>query len=171
MPIPLVWLGIGIGALVASDQWHKTRHRSRVQYYPGETDIPVQPQNGAVVCCGIYGAFDHSGIWVDGMIIERAGNGLVRAISPAKFIARRSGRQIFVACDEQGEVLAGENVAERAAEQIYQFAGYHLLKNNCHQFVSLCIDATPRTVTFFSDLNQLLAHQYQSRISWHPAII
>ncbi|ALS99945.1 hypothetical protein [Lacimicrobium alkaliphilum] len=171
MPIPLVWLGLGIGAVVASGQWRKAANRSQIQHYPGEIDIPVRPQNGAVVCCGIYGAFDHSGIWMDDVIIERAGNGLVRAISPARFIARRSGKQIFVACDAQGKVLADAEVGYRAVAQIYHYANYHLLNNNCHQFVSSCLHETPARVTFFSELNNLLVRRYANRISWHPAII
>lgn len=170
MPIPLVWLGLGIGALVASGHWQKAANRGHIQHYPGEIETPVRPQDGAVVCCGIYGAFDHSGIWVDDMIIERSGNGLVRAISPARFIARRSGKQIFVACDEQGKVLADADVASHAASQIYQYADYHLLKNNCHQFVADCLSTSSNKVTFFSELNQMLATHYQSRLSWHPAL-
>lgn len=171
MPIPLVWIGLGVGALLASGQWQKTANRSQVQCYPGETDIAVRPQDGAVVCCGIYGAFDHSGIWMDDAIIERAGNGLVRAISPARFIASRSGRRVFVACDEQGKVLADTQSGQRAAEQIYHYADYHLLNNNCHQFVASCLHNHPPRVTFFSELNRLLAQRYGSRISWHPAIL
>ncbi|GGD73332.1 hypothetical protein [Lacimicrobium alkaliphilum] len=171
MPIPLVWLGLGIGAVVASGQWQKAANRSQVQHYPGEIDVPVRPQNGAVVCCGIYGAFDHSGIWMEDGIIERAGNGLVRAISPARFIARRSGRTIFVACNEQGHVVTDATTGRRAAEQIYHYADYHLLNNNCHQFVASCLQDSPSRVTFFSQLNRILAGHYGSRISWHPAII
>ncbi|WP_088331398.1 hypothetical protein [Lacimicrobium sp. SS2-24] len=171
MPIPLLWLGLGAGALFATQQWHKDRQRHQIKFHPGETDVAVRPQNGAVVCCGIYGAFDHSGIWVEDNVIERAGNGLVRAISPQRFTARRSGNTIFVACGEEGEVLADPSVAEKAAAQVYQYEDYHLLKNNCHQFVAGCLTPNQHSITFFSELNQLLSAHYHCRLSWHPILL
>ncbi|GAB3016227.1 C40 family peptidase [Bowmanella dokdonensis] len=169
MALPLIWLGLGIGALVAGQKLDKSRHRNHVQHFPGEISHPVAPLNGSVVCCGIYGVFDHSGIWLEGNIIERAGNGLVRAISPERFLARRSGERIFVLCDEAGEPLGNEQAAQRAAGQIFQYADYHLLRNNCHQFVWSCLGHHREPVVLFSELNRLLAGHYQTRLSWHPA--
>ena len=169
MALPLIWLGLGIGALVAGQQLEKSRHRCHVQHFPGEITLPVVPKNGSVVCCGIYGVFDHSGIWLDGHIVERAGNGLVRAISPERFLARRSGERIFVLCDAQGQALGNEAAAERAGKQIFQYADYHLIRNNCHQFVWACLGHHREPVVLFSELNRLLASHYQCRLSWHPA--
>jgi hypothetical protein len=46
----------------------------------------VIPINGSVVCCGIFGALTHTGLWVNGGIIELSGSGLVRTVSPERFI-------------------------------------------------------------------------------------
>ena len=46
----------------------------------------VIPVNGSVVCCGICGALTHTGLWVNGGIIELSGSGLVRTVSPERFI-------------------------------------------------------------------------------------
>lgn len=48
---------------------------------------------GAIVCCGVGGVLEHTGIWTeDNMIIEFDGNGLIKPISPTRFIKERSGK-------------------------------------------------------------------------------
>ena len=42
----------------------------------------VAPINRSVVCCDIFGALTHTGLWVNGGIIELAGSSLVRSVSP-----------------------------------------------------------------------------------------
>ncbi|GAA0344552.1 lecithin retinol acyltransferase family protein [Bowmanella denitrificans] len=170
MPIPLVWLGLGLGALAAGRSLHKASQQS-VLHHPGDFTETVIPQNGAVVCCGVFGIFDHTGIWMDGSIIELNGNGLVRAISPQRFLENRSGDLIYVACADDGTVLGDEQIASRAVARVFEYADYHLLRNNCHRFVLSCCDPLAEHITLFSELNQNLTRHYARQISWRPALI
>lgn len=173
MAIPLIWLGAAAAATyVGLKHGHKiSQSRGIVDSFPGDSEVPVAPKNGAVVCCEVYSVLDHTGIWVDGSIVELNGNGLVRAISPERFLAERSGEHIFIACDEYDEPLITHNTHERAISHVYQYRDYDLLKNNCHRFVwemvtgneSYAVDSMTR----FTDLNQNLSRLHDSVISWH----
>lgn len=170
MPVPLIWLGAGLtGVMMARSAVRKQGNDlTRVAVYPGEAQQQVKPVNGAVVCCGIFGAFEHSGIWLDDHIVELKGNGLVRAVSPQRFISSRSGRQIFVCCDKQGIPLSLDGIAERTQQQIFTYQAYHLVKNNCHKFCASMIAGKPVTVTTFYDLNQFLNCFYHTMLAWYP---
>jgi len=76
MPLPLVWIGAGIAALAAGNQLLKEHQRSEgiTASFPGDDPTRVVPKDGAIVCCGIYEVFEHSGIWIDGRIVELRGN-------------------------------------------------------------------------------------------------
>lgn len=173
MPIPLLWLGAGLGSLALGHHLHKEQQRNRltVGRFPGEDSVKVKPQNGAVVCCGIYGVFEHSGIWFDDQIIELKGNGLIRAISPQRFLANRSGEQIYVACNAQRQVLVKSECASRAVSMIFNYAPYDLFKNNCHRFSWQCVSGQSDMVTQFSDLNDRLAESFLTPVHWQPAAI
>ncbi|GGO72919.1 hypothetical protein [Bowmanella pacifica] len=169
MPLPLLWLGVGLGALAAGK--HLARHQVRhsVLHHPGESAQSVLVADGAVVCCGVFGVFDHSGIWMDGNVIELNGNGLIRAVSPQRFLANRSGNTIYVACDSAGNVLADALAAERAAARLFEYSAYDLLRNNCHQFVQSCLVPQGECVTLFNELNLSLARHFRQPLSWRPA--
>lgn len=170
MALPLLWLGAGAAALFAAAKVSELEQKrsGRVARFPGECSIQVEPMDGAIVCCGIYGIFDHSGIWLDGNIIELKGNGLIRGISAERFMQNRSGDTIYVACGESLTPLIGEDVASRASSQLYQYREYDLFKNNCHRFVHQCLTNNNNGVTSFSDLNASLADYFQSSIHWQP---
>ncbi|WP_416308380.1 hypothetical protein [Neptunicella sp. SCSIO 80796] len=171
MPIPLLWLGAGLGSLALGHHIHKEQQRSRytVGYFPGEDHLMVTPRNGSVVCCGIYGVFEHSGIWFDDQIIELKGNGLIRAISPARFLANRSGERIFVACDAQKQPLLERQCANRAVARIFNYDRYDLFQNNCHRFTWQCVSGQSTKVTQFSDLNDKLSELFSTPVHWQPA--
>lgn len=172
MPIPLLWLGAGLAAGYSALRYADKEHANRQSMgaSPGTTTTPVAPGDGSIVCCGIYGVFEHTGIWVDGRIIELAGNGLVRAVSPERFLQHRSGEHIFVACNEAGEPLAEDAVACRAAHKVYTYMPYNLIDNNCHQLCASLITDSQASLTGFGELNNLMAACYQSKVFWQPAV-
>jgi hypothetical protein len=78
----------------------------------------VKPEIGAIVCCGVGGILDHTGIWVgDNTIVELDGNGLIKAISVQRFTKKRSGKHNFIACDSTAKPIA----SELAQQQIFQY--------------------------------------------------
>ena len=201
MALPLLWLGAAALSAMAvkelSDDRNKIQikrrrsykaqalsmlneHESPVALYPSDilTSIDknnitkVKPKVGAIVCCGIGGILDHTGIWVgDDTIIELDGNGLIKPISSNRFIKERSGKQIYILCDSLGEPLAIESVAKNAIEQIYQCIDYHLVDNNCHQFVWQCFNSSTTKknstqVSTFKQLNIQLAHCFNRVLYW-----
>ncbi|NMP32544.1 hypothetical protein HII17_13340 [Thalassotalea sp. M1531] len=191
MPLPLFWLGAAaVSALavkeLADDRKKQQKNRDRsyrptslseldkhespVGIYPSEifnTEQKVKPTVGSIVCCGIGGILDHTGIWVgDDTIIELDGNGLIKPISPSRFTKERSGNKIFVACDSKANPLSSELAAQRAIEQIYQYLDYHLIENNCHQFIWHCIAPNDTGLTTFKQLNQRLAKLHNKKVYW-----
>ncbi|GGW88978.1 hypothetical protein [Alteromonas halophila] len=172
MALPLVWLGVGLtawaGTQIAREKQVSDGH---IKHFPGEDSTMVKPQDGTVVCCGIYGVFQHTGIWVDDHIIERHGNGLVRAISPRRFLANRSGSRIYAACDEHHTPLIANGAADRAVSRIYEYADYDVIDNNCHRFTLACTGATSTNVTRFAQFNAALSQQFATVIHWQPCAI
>ncbi|MCV2884126.1 hypothetical protein OE749_05425 [Aestuariibacter sp. AA17] len=171
MPAPLVWLGLGLASLYASDSLTKAyqRTKGRVVYYPGESELPVKPVNGAVVTCGIFGVFDHTGIWCDDHIVELKGNGLIRGVSPERFLHGRSGEKIYVACDQADQPLIAPEAFQRASEQLFQYSRYHVLDNNCHRFVWQCLSGQRERLTRFTELNTRMCQHFSTPIHWHVA--
>ena len=71
MPVPLIWLGAGLAALYAGVKYSDSQaYRGAVAHMPGESDLGVLLLDGCIVSCGVFGVFDHCGIWIDGNIIE-----------------------------------------------------------------------------------------------------
>ncbi|NQZ23008.1 MAG: hypothetical protein HRT53_13250 [Colwellia sp.] len=191
MPLPLLWLGAAaISALAVKEladdrkkQQRKRRyyrgvqtldslkrHESPVVTYPTDlfsTEQKVKPAVGAIVCCGIGGLLDHTGIWMgDNTIIELDGNGLIKPISVQRFTKERSGKNIFVACDSQGNPMTSELAANRAHQQIFQCHDYHMIDNNCHQFIWQCFKPKDSNLTTFKELNVRLANFFDRKIYW-----
>lgn len=191
MPLPLLWLGAAaVSALtiksLADDRKSQQQKRSRysraqtltqlerhdspIATYPTElfsTETIVKPQVGAIVCCGIGGLLDHTGIWVgNGMIVELDGEGLIKPISVKRFTMERSGKQIFIACDSQANPLVSVQAAERALAQIFTSTDYHLIDNNCHQFIWQCFAPDDDNLSTFKELNLRLAKFFDRAIYW-----
>ncbi len=191
MALPLLWLGAAaLSALTVKEladdrkQQQNLRYRSRkpqtfselgkhqspVAVYPSElfsTEQRAKPQIGAIVCCGIGGMLEHTGIWVDDdTIVELDGRGLVKPLSAKRFTTERSGNKIFVACDSNATPLASAQAAQRAIEQIFQYQDYHLLENNCHHFIWQCFSPQDKSLTTFKSLNMRLAQHFDRKIYW-----
>ena len=193
MPIPLLWIGAGLvgAALTAEHLREKAQkltdeeERDRLRgiepepYRIGEdnaTKLPsdiltssmsARPVPGAIVCCSVFKAFDHTGIWVDDdLIIELHGTGLIRGVSVSRFLDDRSGSNVFVACDSLGEPLALEETAVRAAQELMNYWDYDVLDNNCYRFTWQCISGDNTVVRDFSQLNDLLAKLHDRKVYW-----
>lgn len=171
MPVPLIWLGAACIGLYASNKANDAYLKSTntVRTLPGESSRRVVPRNGAIVTCGIYGVLDHTGVWVNGNIYELSGSGLIRSVSPERFLQNRSGDTIFVACDEQYFPLAADDVAQRCVDNLYELRDYHVLDNNCHQFVLEMLIGEKAEITSFSELNEALSALFLTSINWHQA--
>jgi hypothetical protein len=171
MPAPLLWLGAACLGLYASNKATDAYSRSTntVGKLPGESSNRVVPRNGATVTCGIYGVLDHTGIWVNGNIFELSGKGLIRSVSPDRFLNNRSGKKIYVACDEKFRSLATEEVAQRCIDNLYGLREYHLIDNNCHQFVLEMLTGEKLQITSFNELNEALSALFLTNINWHEA--
>ena len=173
MPLPLVWIGAGVAAVFAGSKLARENQKSNgyINHFPGECQQQVQPVNGSVVCCGIYELFQHTGIWVDGEIIELKGNGLVRAVSPSRFIGDRSGSRIYVACGEDLSPLSTPHAATLATAQVFDYQEYDLIDNNCHRFSAQCLLGHPVTATLFADLNEIISERFNTCIHWQPILV
>lgn len=168
--LPLIYLSAAAATVFAGIKLSQQEQKQQgvVAAFPGESRIPVAPVDGSIVCCEIYGGLDHTGIWVDGHIIELNGNGLIRAISPQRFLQDRSGQQIYLACGVSGQALASIEAAERAIEQVYSYSEYHLLNNNCHRFVAQTLLNRQVQISRFAQLNTLLSDCYEQAVCWQP---
>ena len=147
------------------------RSKGVVGSFPGEQKRLVKPVDGSIVCCGIYQVFEHTGVWTDEHVIELQGTGLIRGISPSRFLDNRSGERIYVACDSNGIPYKDTRAVNRAIGRLYQFADYHVLNNNCHRFVTECLTGQAADITSFTDFNHALFAHFSESIHWFPAKI
>lgn len=191
MALPILWLGAAVLSAVAAKELNEQRrfadlrrqkgkepltrdgesnYHSGVEKYPSETfsfENTAKICPGSMVCCGLGGVLEHTGILVDqDTIVELHGSGLIKAISPQRFLNERSGNEIFVACDSLGHAIGSVEIAERAINQIYNYQEYHLLKNNCHKFVWQCISGKAGDVTTFHQLNKRFSTFFNRKIYW-----
>ncbi|QTH64224.1 hypothetical protein J1N51_01700 [Psychrosphaera ytuae] len=186
MPLPLYLLGASIVAGMAANNANKktlevlnTRklvtsntQAPAVQVGPNSYIADRQhlhhskPVKGSVVCCEVFHELEHTGIWLDSdCIIEFSDNGLIKALSAERFLKNRSGKEIYVACNNLGEPLADPNVADKALKMVFTYQEYELLKNNCHSFVASFFGPKKNVVTF-GELNKTLLDKYRRDIYW-----
>ncbi|NVK56193.1 MAG: hypothetical protein HWE26_11285 [Alteromonadaceae bacterium] len=139
-----------------------------VKVYPGESKRLVDPVDGAIVCCGIYGLFEHTGIWLEDHIIELHGSGLVKAVSPQRFLTDRSGERIYIACNAQLQPLVHVGTSERAIERIFTYINYNTLTHNCHRFTTECVTGLRSDVCSFSEFNAAISKFFKTALFWQP---
>lgn len=169
MPAPLLLIGAAVASAYTLKQANTTyvKRKTMVESMPGESCHKTVPVNGSVVSCGIYGILEHTGIWVNGNIYELAGTGLVRCVSPQRFIQARSGSQIYIACDPHNKALFDNQAAQRAKDLLYCLLNYHVLDQNCHRFVAETLSNQIVDITSFSELNTFLYSFFKSPIRWN----
>ena len=152
-----------------------TRHESPTAQYPSDLLVSmthantalVAPKVGAIVCCGIGGVLDHTGIYVgDNTIVELAGNGLVKGVSMERFLTERSGKHIFIACDSNAQPLINEAAAQQAIAQIFNYYDYDMINNNCHRFIWQCFAQNDNELTTFKTLSRKLANYFNRVVYW-----
>jgi len=168
MPAPLIWLGAAAAGLYASNKANNRylKRKQIVNTMPREGKHEIVPVNGSIVTCGIYGVLDHTGIWIDNTIYELSGQGLVRCLSPERFLGKRSGTSIYIACDNENKPLSEPKSVGVARAQLYTMLDYHLLNQNCHRFVAESIANYAVDITSFSDLNIFLHQYFDTAINW-----
>ena len=173
MAIPLLLASAVLGTIVYEHTEQALYKKAGVLKPPigNVIDSEYQPLNGTVVCCGIYEKLTHTGIWLNDGIVELAGNGLIRTVSPERFLAERSGQVIYGLGNVAKEPLASTDVAVRAAERLFHYEEYNVVTNNCHQFVARCFSSfTDKKVTLFNELNTLLVDFYQQPLYFYPFV-
>lgn len=169
MPAPLIWLGAAALSAIAANEVNTAylKKNKVIDAMPGESKHYSTPVNGSIVTCGIYGVLDHTGVWVDGNIYELSGNGLVRCLSPNRFLGDRSGSKIYIACDTFNNPLYDVSASIRAKKLLYTLLDYHLLNENCHKFVAQLIANKDVDITSFSGLNTFLSEFFDTPIRWN----
>lgn len=190
MALPLLLVGGALGAAILADQREK-RHALERQRHSGvepqqrtgravglhpslwqSGHKQVKPKPGAIICCFVYGVIEHTGIWLDdNTLIELHGNGLIRAVSTARFLAGRTGTKIYVACNHAHQPLIDGEVLHRAELEIFSYREYDLFDNNCHRFVWSCLSGVEESLPSFNDLNKKLAQYFEQSIYWDEALI
>lgn len=191
MPLPIYLLGASIATGIAIANANRLTNDAlsdRYSKYPklGKPSVRVSPNSfisepkripsvdptpGSVACCEVFHELEHTGIWIDSdCIVEFSNNGLIKAVSPNRFIKNRSGTEIRVACNRVGEPLASSKVAELAAHSIFTYQNYDLLNNNCHSFVAFCLGDHAQVSTF-SAVNSLLLKKYNTDIYWDKVTV
>lgn len=139
-----------------SGSWHKNYQVDNVPYYLKKSkyslfsnflDDPIQLLPGAIVVVDLGFFAEHTGIYIgDGKIVELYGDGSVNTVSKKDFImggyknndfSFRTGLHIYSASYD-GNVIASQDVANRAKELIGKKINYSTLKNNCHMLSGYC---------------------------------
>lgn len=164
MSLPLILAGAGIMAVL---------NYRRDRFGREGENIDVSTLNrlnlkGMVVSCGVFGVFQHTGIWTDRGIVELKGNGLVRIISPERFLQQRSGNGIFIACNNQNIPLSDPLIEANALLQVMHYMNYDLNHNNCYRFVCQCLSEEHHVTASFKQFEQKLEEHFSQEIYWSP---
>ena len=181
MPLPLLF-GISATAVLANTYYRKElaeQDALRRQHlnpsnpigrYPCDdypSDFHVTAEIGNVVCCGVYNGFIHTGIVIDhNAILELHGSGLARAVSYKRFLANRSGANIFVASDALGHPLNTKLEVNRVSSELFAYHKYHISKLNCYSHTWYCITGKWLPFASFEIFNQALSKKFGQSIYW-----
>jgi len=183
MPLPIFLLGAGVlGGLFINEQHKKYLRKQdidRLGYKSKNEVIARSPSDllpsskahkmipGAVVCCHVYGGFEHTGIVIeDDLIIELHGSGLVKGVSAKRFLSSRSGENIFIACNKSGHAFTFCDAIPRAQQELYKYYDYSLFECNCYSHSWSCITGTVGKIKSFDDFNLNLYRLTQEEIYW-----
>ena len=103
-----------------------------------------KPKKGCIVYCDLAVVVEHSGIYIgEDKIVHLDGSGEIEIVDPEEFIARLNGLnpadKIYYSCDEDGNPIKSEEIANRAKNMVGKGRDYHWILDNCHQFTSGCI--------------------------------
>lgn len=186
MPLPIFIIGASIvGGLLINDQhkkYLKKQDSDRLEYKTKNNIIARSPSDllpssksqkmipGTIVCCHVYGGFEHTGIVIDdNLIIELHGSGLVKAVSAKRFLSSRSGETIFIACNKVGEAFTFYDAIERAQQEAYKYYDYHIFECNCYTHTLSCIIGRIVKLNSFEDFNTQLYQLTQESIYWDRA--
>lgn len=104
----------------------------------------VKPKKGSVLYSDLYGAVEHSGIYIGdnsiSNIIRDNSLGKVKKSNPKRFTEKsKLYKEIYVSCDENGAV-GDINVSIGAESHIGEEYLYRLIYSNCHDFSRKCLD-------------------------------
>ncbi len=183
MPLPLLIIGAAVGSLLLHEDQKEhlkdqdeNRHK-KIDHHMGREPSEILPskfqrklQPGAIVCCEVFEAFIHTGIVVDDdTIVELHGSGLIRAISKKRFLEGRSGKHIFVACDQEGKTIQLPSAEQRAAEDIFTFHEYDLLQANCYFHTWRWLTGEDTPIDSFSTFNKQLSRLTNAAVYWDQA--
>ncbi len=185
MPLPLFVIGASIfSGLALIDSYKKSLHKQDINrsindFKQSDKIIGREPSEllpsamshvlmpGAIVCCHVYGAIEHTGIVIeDNLIVELHGDGLVKAVSEKRFLNNRSGSHLFIACDQQGVAFNYPVASNRACNEIFQFYDYNLLSQNCYSHTWFCLSGKREKITNFSEFNKKLFSLTAHKIHW-----
>lgn len=180
MPLPFIIAGVAVGALLlhGEKKSHLKNQDSNRHIHPNDamgrepSEILPSPKlaqlvPGSIVCCEVYEAFVHTGIVIDrNTIVELHGNGLVRAISPQRLLSKRSGKHIFIACDQAAEPFVIDSSIENAVSDIYTYQEYDLFKSNCYRHTWRWLSGEDRVIKSFKEFNRLLSGLTKQPIYW-----
>ena len=188
MAVPLLLIASALGGLYLNEQHKKalmqqdinrrlpldkSESKEVIARWPSDaypSSLLVSPVPGSLVCCSVYQAFDHTGVVIDDdTIVELHGSGLVRAVSAKRFLSERSGRHIFIACDQAGQPFVFPDAVQQAVQEVFHFYNYHVFKQNCYRHTWMCLTQQDHQIDSFEHFNQLLSDTVKASIYWDQA--
>ena len=107
---------------------------------------------------------EHTAVYVgNNRFVELHGSGEIRIIDSWTLLnssKQRVGDRIFIATDGFGFPLQNSRIALRALKEVGNKWNYHLLENNCHEFVAGCIiNQFENEYNYFYMLNDLISKE------------
>ncbi len=116
---------------------------------------------------------EHSAIYLgNNRFVELHGSGEVRIVDSWTLLnssKQRVGEKIFIATDGFGFPLQNKEIALRSLKEVGKKLEYHLLENNCHEFVAGCIiNQFENDYNYFYLLKDLISEKLNDKapIKW-----
>ncbi len=165
---------------------------SRTRRNAGAGRLIAPPLPGTPLLVSLALVLEHTGVYLgENKVAELQDDGFVRTISLTDFIngdtapfPLRNGTRIFAACDARSRKPIGTTavaeLAKRLSDEVY-YAGYDVIKSNCHLFTAACAAGmkpsdeafaklVEKDVTSIEQLERILARKLNGghRIEWCP---